>query len=306
MTFDKIQKYLPSKKFQKFLGAFLVIAIFIFVVFFIFSSQKESFSNYKQGLAVNDVTVNELLVKDTDGDGVADWEEQFWGTDKNNKFTFDGMSDFQYIENKRIALNGEQEIENRTLTQTDIFAREFFPALLALNSEGVDQATIDNFSTALGQKIVNPEIKVEYFESDIKINNTEDGNSRLAYYKKVQATYNKYKERGIGDELNIISQGLLSYSNEGKTGQTAELLIIGEAYKDFAKEILAVSVPSSLSEPHLQIINNSHNVGETVINMSQVIDDPIVGLSALSSYEKYSQDLVDAVNNLEEKLKQVI
>ncbi|MFA7285933.1 MAG: hypothetical protein WC011_03775 [Candidatus Paceibacterota bacterium] len=306
MNFDKIQKYLPSKKFQKFIGAFLVIGIFVFVVFFIFSSQKESFSNYKQDLAVNNVTVNELLVKDTDGDGVADWEEQFWGTDKNNKFTFEGISDFQYVENKRTALNGEQEIENRTLTQTDIFAREFFPALLALNSEGVDQDTINNFSTALGQKILNPEIKVLYFESDIKINNTEDGNSRLAYYKKVQATFNKFKDAGIGNELNIISQGLLSYSNEGKTGQSAELLLVGGAYQDFAKEILAVSVPSSLSEAHLQIINSAHNVGETVINMSEVIGDPIVGLSALSAYEKYSQDLIDAVNNLEEKLEQVI
>jgi len=303
MNLNKIKPYLPSKKFQKFIGALLIVGIIIFLVFWIFSSQKESFSNYKQGLSVNNKTVNELLVKDTDGDGVADWEEQFWGTDKNKKFTFEGVSDFQYIENKRLALNTEQDTENKTLTQTEIFAREFFPAILALNSEGVDQATINNFSTALGQKIITPEIKVEYFDKDITINTNEDPESRLAYYKKIQSIFNLYKEKGVGDELSIISQRLLSYSNEGNTEKTPELLLIGELYQEFAKKVIEVSVPGSLSEYHLQIINSAHNVGSSVINMAQVIEDPIVGLSALSSYEKYSQDLITAVETLEKALE---
>jgi hypothetical protein len=302
MNLKNIQQYLPSKKFQKTIVAFLVLVIVIFIVIFIISSQKEKYSS-QTGLAVNNKTVYELLGKDTDGDGVEDWEEQFWGTDKNKKFTFEGISDSQYIDNKRLALNTEQELNTKTLTETDIFAREFFPAILALNSEGVDQETINNFSNALGQKIVTPEIKITYFDSDIKTNQEEDIESKKDYYTKIQKLFNKYKESGIGDELQIISAGLLSYSNQGKTTDTNELLVIGQAYQDFAKSVVATEVPSSLSEYHLRIANNAHNTGASVLNMAKVIEDPIVGLSALSSYQKYSQDLIDTVDELEVELE---
>lgn len=302
MNLKNIKQYLPSKKFQKTIIAFLVLGTVIFIVIFIISSQKEKYSS-QTGLAVNNKTVYELLGKDTDGDGVEDWEEQFWGTDKNKKFTFEGISDSQYVDNKRLALNTEQELNTKALTETDIFAREFFPAILALNSEGVDQETINNFSNALGQKIVTPEIKVTYFDSDIKTNQDEDKASKINYYKTIQKLFNKYKEDGIGEELQIISQGLLSYSNEGKTTETSELLIIGQAYQDFAKGVIAIEVPGSLSEYHLRIANNAHNTGASVLNMAKVIEDPIIGLSALSSYQKYSQDLIDTVDELETELE---
>ena len=63
------------------------------------------------------------------------------------------------------------------------------------------------------------------------------------------------------------------------------------------------SVPESLVEYHLQIANSSNNLSISVSNMAKVTNDPIVGLSGISQYQKYSEDLVQAVEDLESILE---
>lgn len=304
MNSKNIQSYLPSKQFQKFLGAFLVIGLFVFVVFFIFSNQKEKFSRYKNELKVNEQTISEIIAEDTDGDGIPDWEESLWGTDKNKKFTFGEISDSTYIQNKKEALNVEQEINNKALTETDIFAREFFTAYTALKeNEGIGSEDIYNISNALGQKIVNPKLEDIYSEKNIKTIDDETEKAIIEYYLEIKKLFNIYQESGIGDELEIISNGILSYTNDGKKGKINDLLLIGQSYQEFAKKALEIEVPNILSTYHLQIINSAHNTGVSVLKMAEVIEDPIVGLSALSSYEKYSKELIDTVTTVEEYLE---
>ena len=51
---------------------------------------------------IDDVSLTgSIIVVDTDGDGIADWEEALWGTDKNKKITFNDTPDATYIENKK-------------------------------------------------------------------------------------------------------------------------------------------------------------------------------------------------------------
>lgn len=300
MNTDKIKPYLPSKKFQKTIGGFLVVGIFIVVIFFIFSSQKESYSNYNKNLKINNKTIAGLVQQDTDADGIPDWEEDLWGTDKNNKATFDGISDSTYVENKKKALNADEEVDNRNLTETDKFAREFFSAYSALSSEGASAEIIGNFSSALGQRIVNPNLENTYSQKDVKILKTETEESHIEYYLQLQSEFNIYKENGIGDELEIISQELLAYTNKGATtAKSAELLLIGQAYQEFAKEVMQLEIPSSLSVQHLAIANSSHNTGVSVLNLIKLSDDPVVGISALANYQKYSEEFIEHVTGLE-------
>lgn len=298
MNLQKIKPYLPSKQFQT-VVLFLIVLVAIGFGIFYFFSKDEKFSRNKD-LEINKKTIYEIIETDTDGDTVPDWEESLWGTDKNKKATFEGVSDSEYISNKKKALNITSDVEVSNLSETESFAREFFTAYLALkSSEGVNNSDINSFSEALGQKIVNPNLTDLYTDSQIKKSNKDDSESQLDYYQDISELFNKYKESGLGDELNIISKGLLTYQNEGKVEKYNELLLIGESYQEFAKQALGIAVPQSLSKYHLNIINASNNTGVSVINMSKVIEDPIVGLSGLSSYQKYSDELVSEVESLE-------
>ncbi|MCM2338931.1 MAG: hypothetical protein NDI62_00535 [Burkholderiales bacterium] len=306
MTSEKYLKYLPSKKFAIIASSVIVLGTIIFVIFFM-SSDGENFitGNKKNNsaLKVENQTIAELIQKDSDKDGITDWEEDLWGTDKNKKITFGDMNDATYIENKKKELKIESSVNETKLTETEKFAREFFTSYSAMKSSGeIDDETIKNFSSALGQKIVNPELIDKYTESDININNIDNLESRKEYYEKIRNIFKKYQSSGLGDELEIISTGLaLNSSNENIKDSTEyeKLPTIAKAYQEFAKEITKVSVPKNLKEYHLSIANSANNTGISVLGMAKIVSDPVVGLSGLSQYQKYSDSLIKTVTDLE-------
>lgn len=303
----KTKKYLPSKKFLYLLGSFLVIALVFFIVFKLFSS-KNSFFASKNGtlgvdrLAEAGLTVNQLVQKDSDSDGVPDWEEALWGTDKNNKMTFDGITDLAYIAGKKKELNIDQTQTDVGMTETEKFAKEFFTAYAAMKASGtIDQNTINNFSNALGQKIVNPDLIDRYSLKDIKTSTDNSAKEKTKYYQSVKTLFESYKTKGIGEELNVINGQLTSPIG---TANQDKLTPIAQAYQDFASNVIKITVPSSLSAEHLAIANSANNTGVSILGMTKITADPIVGLSGISQYQKYSNDLITAVADLETKIKQ--
>lgn len=106
----------------------------------------------------------------------------------------------------------------------------------------------------------------------------------------------------MGNELDLVSQALASNSADGTSSNTSQydkLPAIASAYQNFAQKVMELSVPQSLAEYHLRIANSANNTGISVSNLGKIASDPIVGLSGLSQYQKYSDDLVKAVTDLE-------
>lgn len=300
-----MKKYLPSKKFLYIFGSFVIVALVFFAIFYLFSSKNSFFASEKEGklkvdrLALAGLTVDELVKKDSDYDGIPDWEEALWGTDKNKVATFD-IADSVYIENKKKELNINPTKDEAGLTETEKFAREFFTAYVAMKTSGtVDPNMINNFSSALGQKIVTPDL-IDYFSTkDVKAIDANTTEEKEKYYMELKTLFVSYKTKGIGSELDIINNQLTSPGSK----KIDKLTPIAEAYKDFAKKVMNISVPNDLSGEHLKIANSANNTGISVSNMVKITNDPIVGLSGLSQYKKYSDDLIDAVTELETKLQ---
>lgn len=307
---EKYSEYLPSKKFAILSSAFVVLGVVIFIIFFM-SSGGENFSmeekNKNESLKVENQTLTSLVQVDTDGDGILDWEEALWGTDKNKSSTFGDVSDATYIDNKRKELKIEGSINQTKLTETEKFARDFFSSYSAMKSSGqVDADTINNFSNALGAKVVDPNLIDQYSETDVKINKDNSKEALLVYYATVRALFKNYQSSvGLGEELDIINKEIALNSSTGGVSSTPEyvkLSKIANAYKDFAIRVLALSAPESIKEYHLKVANSSNNTGVSVSNLSKIISDPVIGLSGLSQYRKYSEDLVKTVAELEDFL----
>jgi len=303
---QKYQKYLPSKKFIY----SIIILVILGVLFFIISgliSKKNHFSasNKKNQLQTGNLTINDLLKKDSDGDGVADWEEALWGTDLNNKASFNETPDAIYIKNKRdelkLASGDNLNQNNGTLSETDKFAREFFASLSAMKQSGqIDKNAINNVSASLGQKIVDPMLLDKYSIKDIKIDENDGIDRQKIYYQNAAKLFEGYKKNGVGNELEMVSNIVVASSGvENDPDSASKLEEIANLYQEFAQKVTEIPVPESLIKYHIEIINDANNTGIAVSNMAKVVDDPIVGLSGLSQYQKYSDELVLSVENLE-------
>ena len=187
------------------------------------------------------------------------------------------------------------------LTETEKFAREFFASYVAMKESGtMDSTAINNFSSALGEKIVSPNLTDHYSLKDITTNEDNSLEGKIKYYESVKKLFDNYKTKGLGDELGIAEEQL---NSSDPTKNADKLTPIAEAYQNFASDVTKITVPSSLSKEHLQIINTANNTGVSVLGMVKLTNDPIVGLSGVSQYQKYSDDFVTAVSDLETKMQ---
>lgn len=312
INLKKYKKYLPSKSFAiavGLIGGLGLIVLFIFLIWPSKQNYNEAEKKNETALKIGNPTIADLIQKDSDGDGVPDWEETLWGTDPHKKMTFGNMPDATYIENKKKELNIEEtgNVNQANLTETEKFAREFFASYSALKSSGqINKDAINNFSSALGQEVSSPDLPDHYTQADVKVDSVDNPAWEQRYYISVGNLFKKYQKSGmLGDELDIVSQSLATGYVNGDTvdpNQYVKLSKIADAYQSFAKEVLQSEVPQSLIDYHLKIANSAYNTGVGVSNMGKIASDPVVGLLGLSQYQKWSEELQKNVTDLENLL----
>lgn len=298
---EKYKKYLPSKQFSYLIISCLVIGTIFFTFSGIFSKKSSFLAIDKKGkLESSDLTIGTLLQTDSDGDGVLDWEEALWGTDPNKAKTFE-ISDKDYIEQKRgeLKMTNEVGLESSD-NETEKFAKEFFASLVAMKQNGqLDSDTIKNVSTSLGQQIVDSNLIDKYTSQDIKLAKGDEIDTKENYYIEAGTLFEEYKQIGIGDELDILSTVVASGNPDSNSEAESKLAKIADAYQEYAQKMVVLAVPRSLAQYHLRIVNNANNTGVAVRNMVKIAEDPILGITGLSQYQQYSQDLIASVEELE-------
>ena len=205
---NSFKKYLPSRKFIAIVTLIVVfIALFFTIkgVISLFHSRKVFKSN---GLVP--VTVGEVIQKDSNYNGIADWEEYLWGLDP----TKNGPENKEYISSKKAVLAQSGSIstptdDSKAISENEALSREFFATIVSLQQTGsLDENSLKSISDSIGQKIIATPIADVYIKANLKIvaDSTKANN---AYYDAYNALVNKYANEDMGSELTLISQGLL-------------------------------------------------------------------------------------------------
>ena len=277
--------------------------LFVVAIFFINSSSK--FKNGKEnesGLAVNTEVLGNLLEKDSDKDGILDWEEGLWSTDPNNKDTDgDGINDKAEIEQlkEERGLDAPTEDPN-TLSQTDKFSQELFATVAALSQNGeLDQASIDQISEALKQEIQSKTIGKIFTSSDITTTNNNSAAIILNYNNTLNNLSTKYQIR-----VNpiVVFQESLMEDGEIDTSVLYQLEPVVSNLEGLVGELLKVSVPTELATLHLNYTNSLQRLKENLDNIMSVEVDPLIALGSISKYEENSDAIEEAIITLNEVL----
>lgn len=286
------REYLPSKVFVTKVVAIFIIVATIFGIYKLFSYFKNRPS--KPGVTV---LVKDVVGKDSNNNGIADWEEYLWGLNPLK----DGVANKEFIMAKRRTLSETSPLlipQTENEKQSDALSKEFFAVVMSLMQSGnLTEDAVAKISDTIGQKIVPEPIPDIYNRNMITINNKEGGD--IEYFQAFDKLNKKYADKDMGGELTIIAQGLAN--NDPQALRIASG--IASSYRAFGQELIKIPVPEKIALGHVALANDYEKIAESLEGFSEILDNPLVGMKALLNYKKYNDsvtsDLASISSNLE-------
>lgn len=285
---------LPSKIFIKKATALTVlVSILLFTQTGWF---KQKFLKKNPSIVAGNQTIKELLDKDTNGNGVSDWEEKLWGLDPAVLYT-GGVANKDIIETKKKSLNINPTSEDTEgVSPTDKLARELFALTVTLGqSDEIDSETLKSIAQKLGDS-VKAKTSISYTIKDIRaVSTTEE--SLKKYSEDIIGVIESF-DRNSAD-IDIVIESL----QNADFSRLSELEKSSIAYKEYSKKLLTIPVPIGVVPYHLGIVNSFNGFGESFSYLSKIEDDGLSGLIGVAIYKAYNEKIVISLFNLEEYLK---
>lgn len=285
-----MQNYLPSKQFIK-KGA---VATTIVVVILLMQTSwfKEKFIKKDSPIVAGNQTIKELVEKDSNKNGISDWEEKLWGLDPTVLYT-GGSSNKSIVENKKSQLNIKSSgSEGGPIDSSDKLAREVFALAATLGqSDEIDDETLRKIASKMGDE-VKAKSSIIYTVKDIK--SVPTTNESLDKYTsdilKIVENFNKE----VGD-IDILIKSV----EIGDFSDMAKLVETSKKYKSYAKSVLVISVPIGLLDYHIDFLNSLNGFAESFYYLSKIEDDSLNGIIGLSLYKAYNEKVSVSLFNLE-------
>jgi len=281
--------------------AALVLAVAVVSISLYSTRERSESKRIPQKTAENktgDINLAELTARDSDKDGVLDWEEYLWGTNPENPDTYGkGLGDLAEIKNKKSLLGGGVAPRPESPpTETDMFAFDLFSSATALKQSGnYNPETVVNLLSGISDNLAEQgREKVYYSLSDLKIAEIT-ADSIESYREAMMLTADKYSGYNLGNELLIIAEAV----DKNKSEKLKEIENSVSVYRRLLGESLLVVVPENLSANHLAIVNAYGNIIESLGQAEKIFSDPIVGLVEMTRYRNATNSLIIAMGKIE-------
>lgn len=258
-----------------------------------------------------------IAAKDSDSDGLPDWEEALYGTDPHNPDTFHlGMTDGEAVARGLIVPKAIAEISIATSTAavssnidyagaglpspsegtlTDAFSKSFFTLYLAAkNANGGSELTSDQVSELANQTIsqfmqnLTPATDFKT-AADMKVSGGGPDVLR-AFAVNAEAVLLKNKSNATTSEIFYLQQAVA----HNDATALPYLVSIAKAYRDSAAGLAALSVPQELATENLELVNSMMRVSQIVDDFARVNTDPLTAMLALEQYSQAAQSLEKA------------
>jgi len=261
----------------------------------------------ENGLNYSNIEIKDLVNKDTDADGIPDWEEGLYGLDPIKKETTPGTPDNLAIEKMKAAQANTLEKSKETtesaenLTQTEKFSRELFATIAAASQGGtIDQTTIDELGAALAEKIRNPAARKVFLISELQT--TKDNFQAFMDYN--DDLKNIIEKNSLDYTVpDVLQKFLIDEDNVDMTALAKLDPIIAQTNK-IITEMAKMNVPQSLSTPHLNVVNSLEELVENLNDIKLFESDVIVALGGISQFETNAAALESNLKNLADAINQ--
>jgi hypothetical protein len=298
-----------SRKLVLSIGASFVSLLMI-VGAFVLSGGPLPSTPFAEALSTEEV-LQEYATKDSDSDGLPDWQESLYGTDPNNARSFDeSMTDGQAVNEGKIKPRfegdepGEPEVLLETLpgtlpdanSLTDKFSREFFERLARASTDGpltaeqkesLVNSLLVEFSTDAARILTST-----YSRGDIKSSAAVSVDVYVGQLEKVLLSGNIPSN---GSTIVDAMQALLESNDEQAR---AELNLVSGEFSKIKDGLLAMSVPPEFVSDHLLLVKVYDTLSRSTKVIAQYEKDPMALLGALKLYLPASKDYLTALDSI--------
>lgn len=275
----------------------VVVMAFVLVIVVLLASRFKKETVINNNLSIIEPNQEAIETKDSDNDGLADWEEALWGTDPQNPDTdSDGTPDGDEVKEGRDPLKigpddifGEaEEILAPELNPTQKLSREFFAEYLTLKKTGeYNEQTAAELVAKLTQKGSEALSIKEYTLSDLKVVPANTANIKK-FANEFVTMFANNAHQSQENEFEIFVEWLES---QNKT-TLAKIDPILESYQGMAAEAPDIAVPTEFANAYLALVNSFVRL-ETIVGAMRNADiDLISALPALGNYESSALAMV--------------
>ena len=244
-----------------------------------------------------------IATKDSDGDGLSDWEEALYGTSPTVTDTFKlGMTDGEAvmrglivpkaIADIPIATSSPATIDSDGLgaapaegTLTAAFAKTFFTLYLAAKQAngGADLSESDmaNVANEALNSLASVIAAAPDFKSAKDITVSGSGADPLkAFAVQAEAVLLKNTSSASKSEIFYLQDAVQNDDAEALT----HIASIAKQYRDSAIGLAVLPVPEELAADHLALVNAMMRVSQIATDFTRVNADPLATMLALKQY----------------------
>ncbi len=249
-----------------------------------------------------------IATKDSDADGLPDWEEQLYGTDPKNPDTRHlGMTDGEAVAKGLIIPKAIADIKVATSTQsvdatmyaeyglppppaegtlTAAFAKNFF--MIYMNARAANGGDLSESQLADVQKqtldsLIASIVTAPNFKSIRDLTVSGSGPEALrAFAAAAEAVLLANTNNASKSEIAYLTDAV----QNNDTSALDYIASIAKAYRDSSAGLAALSVPKELVADHLLLTNSVMRIGQIIADFARVNDDPLATMLALGQYSQ--------------------
>ncbi len=230
-----------------------------------------------------------IVTRDSDGDGVEDWEENLVGR------AFETISI-----STSTALFGEEDTGpyEKPTTLTGRFSEAFLQDYLEGKMRGADFSDPTALVGSAVSAIESSAKARRYTRLDV-IQVPSSPESVRMYGNDVAGSVQRHSVKNENEAL-ILQRAL--EANEPEL--LKELAPIRTVYEKVLSDLLVVPVPTPLVEEHLQLLTATEAIRTDIEAMEVAFTDPLYALARIRGYQNDAQALYDALQTIAKTLSQ--
>ncbi len=294
-------------QYKKIIGGIFVILLMVGLTFFFLQKRRQKKENQQQEEKIVQVSlVNEKKeseeMKDSDGDGVADWVENLWPEldPYNPDSDGDGVSDLHYIQRKQQIKEKQRKDLGNTpdLTESQKLGRGIYMALLAVQQAGgtLDEQTQKQISKNIQDHIAHLFIgSKRYILDDLNI--VEDTKENSYHYRDEMKKFFKK------NPIKMSEIDLLIRASENPQDYMPQIEKAAMKYDAYLHDLAAMKVPSVIAGRHTELLNAVGQLEGAFKNLTREEPDEVVRLSVVVQIDDFMNKISESILRIQDYFK---